>query len=438
MQRASDIIVNLHELWALPCQIVIAFALLYLQVNVAFFAGIFIIMIMTPINRWIAVRIGRATEQLMAHKDARVKLVTECIRGMKSIKMSGLEDAMSDLSMAHREQEVLYLSRRKYLDAWCVFLWAAMPLLVPYVTFVTTVAVLNRNLTASEVFTTIALLNMLIFPMNAFPWIINGLVEATVSIRRLSLLLVVPEGSPTDVAGSDTGDLTSSPGSGHDRQLSCRKRLLLDLGYVYGEAYDVSSVEFADQGRKLGPRGIYSPLVIIPPPVHPHCNSSFGVSTCPLFAGASFIVARDVTASWNLSELQRLERRLIDSARSLADVRRIYSQRVLKDMTFAVGPFTLTGVYGGTVSVIMVWCDTLMTVSRCASLGDCSVRLCWIRQEHFAPRLASRMLHLLTKSHVDGAWSGLYPHNRVVLPSKSSHACRHREVQCVLRISLCL
>jgi ATP-binding cassette subfamily C (CFTR/MRP) protein 10 len=54
-----------------------------------------------------------------------------------------------------------------------VFLWASLPILVPFFTFLTTI-LLGEELTASEVFTTIALLNMLIFPMNAFPWVING------------------------------------------------------------------------------------------------------------------------------------------------------------------------------------------------------------------------------------------------------------------------
>lgn len=42
-----------------------------------------------------------------------------------------------------------------------------------------------------QVFTTIALLNMLIAPLNAFPWVLNGLVEAWVSISRVQKLLTV-------------------------------------------------------------------------------------------------------------------------------------------------------------------------------------------------------------------------------------------------------
>lgn len=34
-------------------------------------------------------------------------------------------------------------------------------------------------------FTSLALVNLLIMPLNAFPWVLNGLVEALVSLRRL-------------------------------------------------------------------------------------------------------------------------------------------------------------------------------------------------------------------------------------------------------------
>ncbi len=42
-------------------------------------------------------------------------------------------------------------------------------------------------------FTTLALVNILIRPLNAFPWVLNGLVEAGVSLKRLQSFLDVPE-----------------------------------------------------------------------------------------------------------------------------------------------------------------------------------------------------------------------------------------------------
>lgn len=44
---------------------------------------------------------------------------------------------------------------------------------------------LGHDLTAPTVFTSLALFNVLIGPLNAFPWVLNGVVEAIVSLRRL-------------------------------------------------------------------------------------------------------------------------------------------------------------------------------------------------------------------------------------------------------------
>jgi ABC-type multidrug transport system fused ATPase/permease subunit len=110
------------------------------------------------------------------------------------MKMAGLEGAVLGASSEFRAQEVKYLARRKYLDSACVFLWALTPVIVPFVTFLTT-EYMGVELTASDVITALALLNMLIFPMNALPWVINGFMEARVSMRRLAKVLSSEDGS---------------------------------------------------------------------------------------------------------------------------------------------------------------------------------------------------------------------------------------------------
>jgi ABC-type multidrug transport system fused ATPase/permease subunit len=72
-----------------------------------------------------------------------------------------------------------------------------MPVLVPLITFTATV-LLHTHLTTAQVFTTLALLNTLIFPMNALPWVVNGLIEARVSAKRIAHVLIsssLPEGA---------------------------------------------------------------------------------------------------------------------------------------------------------------------------------------------------------------------------------------------------
>lgn len=83
-----------------------------------------------------------------------------------------------------RKLEMAALSKQKYLDALCVFFWAITPTIIKLLTFATS-TVIGQPLTAATAFASVALLNMLIGPLNAFPWVLNGLVEAYVSLKRI-------------------------------------------------------------------------------------------------------------------------------------------------------------------------------------------------------------------------------------------------------------
>ena len=50
-------------------------------------------------------------------------------------------------------------------------------------------ALLKNQLTAANVFTSVALFAMLTGPLNAFPWALNGLVESFVSLKRVDKFL---------------------------------------------------------------------------------------------------------------------------------------------------------------------------------------------------------------------------------------------------------
>ncbi|XP_027926556.1 ABC transporter C family member 13-like [Vigna unguiculata] len=81
---------------------------------------------------------------------------------------------------------------RKYLDAWCVFFWATTPTLFSLSTF-GLYALMGHQLDAAMVFSCLALFNTLISPLNSFPWVINGLIDAIISSGRLSRFLACPE-----------------------------------------------------------------------------------------------------------------------------------------------------------------------------------------------------------------------------------------------------
>jgi len=189
VQRIQDAASSFNTFWSLPLQVGLTLFLLYREVSYAFVAGLVVLALMVPINAAIATAITRVSQRQMKYKDARVQACDEMLHGIRTFKLLAWEDHLARLLGRLRGKEVQYLSQRKYLDAWCVYFWAATPVVTSLVTFVAVVQ-LEHTITPAAVFTTIALLNMLIFPMNAFPWVINGLMEARVSKGRLERFLL--------------------------------------------------------------------------------------------------------------------------------------------------------------------------------------------------------------------------------------------------------
>uniref|UniRef100_A0A7G3AAP6 ABC-type xenobiotic transporter n=1 Tax=Lutzomyia longipalpis TaxID=7200 RepID=A0A7G3AAP6_LUTLO len=195
MSTDTDRIVNscisFHSFWSIPFQLFTTLYLLYTQVGVAFVAGVIFAVSLIPINRWLAVKIAKLSRGLMAAKDSRVSLCSEALAGAKQIKLYAWEDIFVKRIEELRKSELGYLAKRKYLDAVCVYFWATTPILMCLLTF--GMSVLTGNiLSPATTYTSVALLNMLISPLNAFPWVLNGLTEAWVSLKRVQELMSLP------------------------------------------------------------------------------------------------------------------------------------------------------------------------------------------------------------------------------------------------------
>uniref|UniRef100_A0AAY4DHX2 ATP-binding cassette sub-family C member 10 n=1 Tax=Denticeps clupeoides TaxID=299321 RepID=A0AAY4DHX2_9TELE len=192
MSTDTDRLVNFfnsfHEVWSLPFQFALALYLLYLQVGVAFLGGLGVAILLVPLNKVLASQILENNKHMLTHKDSRVKLMTEMLFGIRVLKFYNWEEHFAQKISKCREQELAHLKTIKYLDAVCVYTWAALPVVISILTFITYV-LLGHQLTAAKVFTTLALVGMLILPLNSFPWVLNGTLEAKVSLDRIQHFL---------------------------------------------------------------------------------------------------------------------------------------------------------------------------------------------------------------------------------------------------------
>ena len=146
------------------------------------------------------------------------------MEGIRVIKFCSWEKYFLNRINIAREKELSQLKAKKYLDAGCVYFWASTPILMSVLTFITYVWFGNK-LTPSKVFTSLALFNMLIGPLNAFPWVINGLVQAWVSIGRVQNFLNLRN---SNWLSYYTFDENNSSSSSNFKSLN-RNEVLLDI-----------------------------------------------------------------------------------------------------------------------------------------------------------------------------------------------------------------
>ncbi|XP_078254928.1 ATP-binding cassette sub-family C member 10 [Rhinoraja longicauda] len=225
MSTDTDRIVNFfpsfHEVWSLPFQFSITLYLLHQQVGVAFLGGLILGLLLIPINKIIASIIMENSKKMLGHKDSRVMLMTEILFGIRVIKFYTWEDHFMAKIDNYRKQELHHLKIIKYLDAVCVYMWAALPVVISIVTFVTYV-LMGQQLTAAKVFTTLALVGMLIMPLNNFPWVLNGIIQAKVSLDRIQHFLIFSDQDLTSYYTADPSEDSNSAIELHDASFDWR------------------------------------------------------------------------------------------------------------------------------------------------------------------------------------------------------------------------
>ncbi|KAL1463596.1 hypothetical protein WDU94_015336 [Cyamophila willieti] len=146
--------------------------------------------ILIPVNGYVATRIRNLQIRQMKSKDARVKLMNEVLSGIKVLKLYAWELSFQEQILRIRAKEIKVLKEAAYLNAATSFIWSCAPFLVSLVSFA--VYVLSdptHVLDAKIAFVSLSLFNILRFPLSMLPMLISQLVQASVSIKRINSFL---------------------------------------------------------------------------------------------------------------------------------------------------------------------------------------------------------------------------------------------------------
>lgn len=193
-QRLQDLAQYGQQLWSAPFQIVLCMLSLYQLLGFSMFAGVGAMIIMIPVNGWIARLMKSLQKEQMKNKDARTRLMTEILNNMKSIKLYAWTTAfINKLNYIRNDQELKTLRKIGATQAFSNFTWSTTPFLVSCSTFGVFVLTQNRPLTIEIVFPALTLFNLLTFPLAVLPMVITAIVEASVAVGRITSYLLAEE-----------------------------------------------------------------------------------------------------------------------------------------------------------------------------------------------------------------------------------------------------
>uniref|UniRef100_A0A674KAE7 Multidrug resistance-associated protein 1 n=1 Tax=Terrapene triunguis TaxID=2587831 RepID=A0A674KAE7_9SAUR len=183
-QRFMDLATYINMIWSAPLQVILALYLLWQNLGPSVLAGVAVMILLVPVN----------AVAHMKSKDNRIKLMNEILNGIKVLKLYAWELAFKEKVLGIRQEELKVLKKSAYLAAVSTFTWVALSTFAVYV-----LVDKNNVLDAQKAFVSLALFNILRFPLNILPMVISSMVQASVSLKRLRLFLSHEELEPDSI-----------------------------------------------------------------------------------------------------------------------------------------------------------------------------------------------------------------------------------------------
>jgi hypothetical protein len=148
--RISELFTYLHILWSGPFQIFLAVYFLYQILGTAVFGGVGIMVLMIPVNAYLASKSRDLNKMQMKNKDGRTKIMDELLCGIKVIKLYAWERSFLKKISNIREAELHTQKSIGYLSACQTFTWSCTPFLVSFTSFGIYSLISNEPLTSTK------------------------------------------------------------------------------------------------------------------------------------------------------------------------------------------------------------------------------------------------------------------------------------------------
>ncbi|KAB1283927.1 Multidrug resistance-associated protein 1 [Camelus dromedarius] len=206
-QQLMDLTANVNLLWSAPFQILMAMSLIWQELGPAVLAGVAVLVFVIPLNAFVATRMKQLKKSKMRNKDKQIRLLYEILHGIKILKLYAWEPSYKKKVIEIREQELEIQKSAGYLAVFSMLTLTCIPFLVSLATFCIYFLLDEGNiLTATKVFTSMSLFNILRLPLFDLPMVISAVVQTRISLGRLEDFLNTEELLPQSIETNYIGD----------------------------------------------------------------------------------------------------------------------------------------------------------------------------------------------------------------------------------------
>ena len=188
--KVSEICAYLHFLWAaVPVQLFMAVTLLYNVLGFSSLAGIGLMVLVIPLNLYIAKSFTRAQKRIMAATDKRIHATNEVLQNIRIIKYFAWEQRFESTVNDKRQVELAALWKKYVLWSLAATVWSGVPIIITFVSFLIYTVVEKRPLKPSVAFPALSMFSLLRIPLDQLADMIAHVQESKVSVDRIEQFL---------------------------------------------------------------------------------------------------------------------------------------------------------------------------------------------------------------------------------------------------------
>ena len=206
-QKFANCLSVVHGLLVSPLQILLVLTALINVLGPAALVGTGCLVAFLAVSALIARYQLKGRERLLAHTDERVSLMNEVLIAIRALKFYSWEASFRRLVAAIRDREIHELRRLTDRAALGTLIYLGSPVIVMVATFATHIG-LGHQLTAADVFASLALFAVLRQAMITLPDLVNTCLEANVAVARIEDFLAQDELKPRPAANVPPGQVT--------------------------------------------------------------------------------------------------------------------------------------------------------------------------------------------------------------------------------------